>query len=488
MAAGRSSTYKASVLGPGHSKAYNSSPLVRSFDFQNRPASELAQGVEGTESTASTTAPSTVWDELDDIKSRIHRLELTGKLPSTSGAAVSRLSDERPATATTTGTTMSLSPKRQGGGQSAEATSTTSPQREAHPLLHAALAKSKPFMSPDVYRALESAANDAIGLSAMMGAPGQPGPISSGASTIGSGNNITDRQLRRKADGVCRSLTELCVALGEDAAPQPRSAQPTQSTFPQLDGPATPTIPKSHSGLPAPRRASIATEQTLPKINSSPRALSRFEERRNHLLNGTALPTPRASGSNTSTPGDSNINRRSSLLIPRTRRAGTEEPEDGRNSSLLRTRRAGTEEPEEGRQTSLLIRNRRGTVGEEGEESRFRAPSRANTDANMIRGQGRDYVQEAQTPPSDGRRRLVSTSLHTSRLAAPSSSSPAPPRRYLERATPDRDATANRPVEEFGSRPPPLSQGIAHARANSLSARRQNRDSMISTATTGVYR
>ncbi|PNY27688.1 Uncharacterized protein TCAP_02382 [Tolypocladium capitatum] len=484
--AGRSSTYKASGMGPSHNKAYNSSPLVRSFDFQNRPASELAHRVEGTESTASTTAPSTVWDELDDIKSRIHRLELTGKMPSTSGAAVSRLSDERPATATTTVTTMSLSPKRQ--GQPAEATSATPPQREVHPLLHAALAKSKPFMSPEVYRALESVANDAIGLSAMMGAPGQPGPISSGASTIGSGNNMTDRQLRRKADGVCRSLTELCVALGEDAAAQPRSVQPTQSTFPQLDGPVAPTIPKSHSGLPAPRRASIAVEQTLPKSNSSPRALSKFEERRNHLLNGTAFPTPRASGSNASTPGDPSMNRRSSLMIPRTRRAVTEEPEDDRNSSLLRTRRAGTEEPDEGRITSLLVRNRRGTVGEEGDESRFRAPSRANTEVNTIRGQGRDYAQEAQMPPSDGRRRLVSTSLHTSRLAAPSASSPAPPRRYLERSTPDRDATANRLVEEYGSRLPPLSPGMAHARANSLSARRQNRDSMITVATAGVYR
>ena len=384
---------------------------------------------------------------------------------------------------------MSLSPKRQGKSSSAETPSTDLPQKEAHPLLHAALAKSKPFMSAEVYRALESAANDAFSLSAMMGSPGQPGPISSGASTIGSGSNITDRQLRRKTDSVCRSLTELCVALGEDAAAQPRSAQLKQSPFPQLDGPATPTIPKSHTGLPAPRRASIATEQTITKMNSSPRAPSKFEERRSHLLNGTALPTLRASGSNTPAPGDSSIHRRSSLMIPRTRRAGTEELEDGRNSSLLRTRRAGTEEPDEGRKTSLLVRNRRGTVGgEEGEESRFRAPSRAGTDVNMIRSQGRDYAQEAQTSPSDGRRRLISTSLHVSRLAAPASSSPAPPRRYLDRSTPDRDAIINRPAEDGVSRPPPLSQGLGHARANSLSARRQNRDSMISAATAGAYR
>ncbi|KAJ0338705.1 hypothetical protein COL922a_005295 [Colletotrichum nupharicola] len=66
--------------------------------------STAANGVEGTEltTTASTTEPSTVWDELDDLKSRIHRLEMTGKLPKISGAVMSRTSDERPPTATNT--------------------------------------------------------------------------------------------------------------------------------------------------------------------------------------------------------------------------------------------------------------------------------------------------------------------------------------------------------------------------------------------------
>lgn len=498
----RSSSHKGSATGPSHHKAYNSSPLVRAFDSHNRPSPEQPHGIEGTESTASTTAPSTVWDELDDLKSRIRRLEHTGKLPSSSGTATSRLSDERPATATTTGTTISLSPNRR-AGRSAETTGNMSSQKEAHQILHSALAKSRPFLNPDVYRALESVAHDAMALSAMMGSPGHPGPISSGASAIGSGGNVTDRQLRRKADGVCRSLTELCVALGEDAAARPRSAHATQSTFPlaQLDGPVTPTMPKSLSGLPVPRRASIATEQFLPRSNSSPRALSRLEERRNSLLNGTGLPSPRASGSNGSTPGElPNASRRSSLMVSHTRRAATEEPEDGRNTALLRTRRAGTEEPDEGRRTSLLVRNRRGTVGEEGDEPRFHAPSRANTDVHMMRKQSHDYSPDAQTTPPDAfsrsttglpGRRFVSTSLHSSRLAAPASGSPALPRRYLERSTADHDGGGARAGEEY-ARAPPLSQGISHLRANSLSAKRHNRDSMISAASSvtmaGGYR
>ncbi|GJN77496.1 hypothetical protein PLIIFM63780_000987 [Purpureocillium lilacinum] len=496
----RSSTYKGAAGTPNHGKSYSSSPLVRTFDSHNRDPAPGA--VEGTESTASTTAPSTVWDELDDLKSRIHRLELTGKLPSTSGAAVSRLTEERPATATTTVTTMSLSPKRQPGGQPPEGVSTTSTQREAHPILVSALVKSKPFMSPDVYRALESAANDAINLSSMMGVPGQPGPISSGASVVGSGGNVTDRQLRRKADSVCRSLTELCVALGEDVTLQPRLAPPAQVNVSQVDGPATPTMPKTYSGLPAPRRQSVAADQNLPKPvgNESPRTMSKFEERRNHLLNGTPLSIPRPSPSVAPMSADASVNRRSSLMIARTRRATTEEPDDGRTSSLLRTRRAGTEEVDEGRRTSLLVRNRRGTVGEERDEGRFQAPSRVNTELNLLRGQGRDYAQETPASPPDAngqpadptRRRLASTSFRTSRLAIPTGSSPAPPRRYLEKSTPDIGASSNRHADEYGMRQPGSSAATTHARASSLGTRR-NRDSMISTvpssaAPAGIYR
>lgn len=448
-----------------------------------------AHGLEGTESTASTTAPSTVWDELDDMKSRINRLELTGKLPSTSGAAVSGMSDERPATATTTVTTMSGSPKRQLNGQVAEASSTTSSQKEAHPVLHAALLKSKPFLNSGVYEALESAAKDAMALSSMMGSPGQPGPISSAASVIGTGGPaVTDRQLRRKADSVCRSLTELCVALGDGVGRPKSSGQSSPPALVQHDGPATPTVPKSYSGLPAPRRLSVA-EQGVPKSLSSPRALSKFEERRSSILYGTALPTPRSTGSTPTTPIEGNPQRRSSLMISRTRRAGTEEPELGRTPTVLRSRRAGTEEPEEGRQTSFYSRNRRGTVGEDGDEGRFRPPSRAGTDVNMFRSHGRDHLPESQPTPLDNmsqipsalpRRRFLSTNLHSSRLAGSPGSNTVSPRRYLDRQTADNEMGDNYGDSPVQRQAPPLSKGMAHTRTSSLSTRR-NRDSVIST-------
>lgn len=493
----RAPTHKA--LGQG--KTYSSSPLVKSFDLQNQNSHESANAIEGTASTTSTTAPSTVWDELDDLKSRIHRLELTGKLPSTSGAAVSRLTDERPPTATTTVTTMSLSPKKTAANQQGDAASATSSQpRENNPILHSALAKSKSFLSTEVFRALEAAANDAIMLSSMMGAPGQPGPISSGVSTAGPGAMVTDRQLRRRAESVCRSLTELCIALSEDSAKASATQPPQSYPVAQNEAPVTPNVNKTLGGPPISRRSSVAAEHGPPVSMISPRTMSKFEERRNSILNGNTLPSPRFVGSTPSTPNESGLSRRSSLMVARTRRAGTEEPDDGRRSSLLlRTRRAGTEEPEEGRKTSLLVRGRRGTAGEEGEELRFRAPSRSNTDSNTIRKAMSEHPLDAQPSAADTsrqisspptRRRFISSNLHTSRLATPAIAAGAPPRKYLERSALENDGTnaLDKPVDERGSRHMSIGQTFLHSRTTSLHSRRPTRDSMLAplSPTTGA--
>ena len=403
----RTTSYKQSNLGYGQyrSPVYNSSPLAPRPEPQQ--AADYGNGPEGTESTASTTGPSTVWDELDDLKSRINRLELTGKLPSTSGAAMSRVSDDRPYTANTTATNVSSSPKRNGApaanGQQADASSIISAgQKESHPLLHQALAKSKALLGADAYAALETVAMDSLTLLTLMGSAGQPGPISSGASAIGT-SGVTDRQLRRKADGMCRSITELCVALNEEY-----SRAPTFNFSAQTEGPKTPTLVNGFSGAAAQRRPSAMAEQTGLRVATSPRTMSKLEERRSNMLNSSSIPSPRVTTTpslptptlslSSLAPTADGVGRRSSLLISR-RRAGTEEPDDGRRSSLLlRTRRAGTEDPEEGggvRKTSLLLRPRRGTVGEDDE----RAPSRAGTEVPSARVASRDY--SARHPSRD---------------------------------------------------------------------------------------
>ncbi|KAH6610368.1 lpxtg-motif cell wall anchor domain [Trichoderma cornu-damae] len=504
----RSSAHKATVLVQSQSRTYNPSPLTRSFEIQEEDdGPDAGNLVEGTESTTSTNAPSTVWDELDDLKSRIHRLELTGKLPPTSAAAVIKTSEERPPTATTTVTTMSISPKKSAAGQQADAGSTTSSQREAHSNLHSALVKIKAILSPDVYRALETAANDALALSSMMGTPGQPGPISGSASVAG-GSGITDRQLRRRTDSVCRSLTELCIALGE-GIPRPAATVPQVVTTqldpnpnPHLEPPVTPTMMGSKT-YSVSRRSSAVPEQAI-QVISSPRAMSKFEERRSMILNGSILTSPRNSASTPATPSDSMAARRASLIVARSRRAVTEEPEDGRRSSALlrRSRVAGEESDDGGRRTSFLVRSRRNTVGEEDEGSRFRAPSRAITEVSGgARGTAKEYpyVSDAPTPapeahtpqppPALGRRRYITSNLPSSRLTVPSTSSTASSRKFLERSLPEGgESGPERPSEGRLSRHLSVQQhgsGLASTyhslqnRTSSLQFRRTNRESMV---------
>ncbi|KAI0200425.1 hypothetical protein F4808DRAFT_159524 [Astrocystis sublimbata] len=499
-----------------HPRAYNSSPLVTHPTDPQRndtQANEPIPTVEGTDSTNSTNAPSTVWDELEELKSRIHRLELTGKLPSTSSAAISRASDERPTTAQTNATTLSVSPKR---GASSTVQSTEMPQvpKDSHPLLHSALAKSKELLATEVYDALQTATTDALLLAAMMGTPGQPGPISSGASNVGSSNGpVTDRQLRKKADSVCRSLTELCLALSENAAatkPLPVAATPTEEAALK-----SPTIPQftGIAGVPAissQRRPSVPTTRAV-EFATSPRAPSRYEEMRANIAS-SAQPGLRYNATMPATADATNSGRKSSLLSSRTRRAGTEEPEDGRRSStIMRSRRAGTEEPEEPSPSDrkpILTRGRRATLEPGEDESRFRTPSRAVTEVNGFRP--REYISHLPPPPipkeADAlansalpRRRLGSTSLNT-RLAQPvagtaslASAIATPSRRYFDRSILSREpgpevADDRLQQERFHQERPQQERPQRHSslvRSGSMNRRVTNRQSMIATASTG---
>lgn len=391
------------------STTYHSSPLVAQ-PMEVSEQVETQHATEGTASTVSTTAPSTVWDELDDLKSRIHRLELTGKLPTTSGAAVSRATQERPPTATTTETTMSTSPKR-GRGNSispTEAPSVDMSKAENHPLLRSALVKSKPLLDPEIFKSLEATANDALAISAMMGTSGQPGPISSSQSSVGGAHsNVSDRQVRRKADSLCRSLTELCLSLSEKRLNDP------DATLIQIQ-------PNSY-GRDTEIRQSIepVSPRQLPssdlaKIKASPRSYSRLEAHRSSLLTAAPLPTLRYPPPETPTQ---------SLIAGR------------RTSLLLRSRRAETEDPEE-------------TM-----EARFRAPSRAKTDLGRRGNLTRDEMPHLPLPEDDMRSAAASSSLglrrsYTTTLnprMGPQSSpltQTRPERRYYER-TPEREVLVN---------------------------------------------
>ncbi|KAF3044166.1 hypothetical protein E8E11_000022, partial [Didymella keratinophila] len=213
------------------------------------PQSELrheAPSHHETESQGSTGPAASVWDELDELKNRIKKIELGGgKTPATSNAAVAQASAERPRTANTTATTVSSSPHqlRKPSGSPSESTVETSANR-VYPLLKDALAKAKQHTAPSVYRTLEATATEAIALAEMAGSTG----VLSSAASVYSGAGAADRQVRRKADNLCHSLTELCIALCD--------------TKPSI---ASPAVRSSAAAVAAARRPSVQVNGESPK-------------------------------------------------------------------------------------------------------------------------------------------------------------------------------------------------------------------------------
>ena len=156
--------------------------------------------------------------------------------PATSAAAVSSEINDRPRTATTAPTTIDSSPKHEKPNSSEKkiehdpepepepASATIEPPLEyvvggphaanIHPTLHSALAKAKPLLNGSLYRTLEATAADALQLAAMTGSAGPQGTALTAAAII-NGVTVSDRHVRRKADTMCRNLTDLVLALCE---------------------------------------------------------------------------------------------------------------------------------------------------------------------------------------------------------------------------------------------------------------------------------
>lgn len=209
----------------------------------------------------------TVWDELDDLKTRIKNLEST-KAPTASSAAVSG-DGERPHTATTNPTTVDSSPKREQHAiveapsatvDSAEQPTAIMPAVPTHPLLTSALAKAKPLLNGSLFRILEATASDALQLVAM----------TNGVAASGSTSHIPcDRQVKRKADTMCRNLTDLCLALCEG-----KHELPSTTASPMvLD------TSMRRSSTIRPKRNALETEGL-----GATRSFSRLEARRTSIL------------------------------------------------------------------------------------------------------------------------------------------------------------------------------------------------------------
>ncbi|KEF57922.1 uncharacterized protein A1O9_05844 [Exophiala aquamarina CBS 119918] len=245
--------------------------LVSESGFQER--SRLADH-NATESTISTGAPSTVWDEMDDLKSRIRKLELRGKLPASSAAAMT--SSERPKTATTAATTMSSSPKQKSTAPPLPSAVEGIPST-VHPLLHEALGNAKGALNTEVFQKLQATAQDALQLSMMM----HPEGSTVAGSTVGNGS-LSERQVRRRTESMCRSLTELAIAILADNKPVP----------------APVTRPASRDNY-QPLSAGLRSRRYSNDVNERPpvtsRVQSRLDSRRTSVPLGAAFnPQPTA--------------------------------------------------------------------------------------------------------------------------------------------------------------------------------------------------
>ena len=301
-----------------------------------------------TESTISTTAPSTVWDELDDLKSRIKKLELTGKLPPSSAAAMT--TSERPKTATTAATTtMSSSPKNKPVAVSPLQSAIEGIPSNIHPNLHEALGNAKAVLSNEVFQKLQATAQDALQLSMMM----NPEGYNAAGSTLGIAS-VSERQIRRRTESMCRGLTELAIAILADnkQPPQPATRPGSRDAYQPM------------SGLRS-RRYSNDTNDRPPVAS---RVQSRLETRRTSAaFGGTSNPQPTTPDTSYQTPP---------AAVP---------PMPASAPSRV------------GRTTSTLVRSRRspghnngGTTDDEESSPSVRPVSRAMTEVSTYRQMARD--------------------------------------------------------------------------------------------------
>jgi hypothetical protein len=157
-----------------------------------------------------------------------------------------------------------------------------------HPLLHQSLARCKQSLPASIYRSLESAASDALEMAVLAGATGPQSTMLSSASIINGA--VTDRQLRRKADNVCRSLTDLCISLCEGKLDLASGG--SQASFAQRPGSrgvgSSLNSPTGISPTIAYTRHTSLEPEPNPQSRLTPsRALDRVEARRASLMSIT---------------------------------------------------------------------------------------------------------------------------------------------------------------------------------------------------------
>jgi len=374
---------------PSYGDALHIGSETQTMQSPNQPEDSYGSFLESSEAKHSSSgsasvdsdAADTVWDELDDLKSRIKKLEVTDKLPPISATALTTEQFDRPRTATTAPTTIDSSPKHEKLDQpelKVDQDSLPAPPNphaghvvggpdvaSIHPNLHGALAKAKTLLNPSLYRSLEATSADALQLAAMTGSAGPQGTAITAAAII-NGVTVSDRHVRRKADTMCRNLTDLVLALCEgksDSASQMSSPMPSSL---------------SAKVSPATRYARNSLSPNPDSGRTAGRPLSRLEARRTSML-GSQSGSVIVNGSIESGEDMSASEQGSIKTHPRI------EEFRGTGRSLSRLQAA---------------RQRHIDGVEEDEDSTIRPPSRAMTDVGRLRTASNRNSLTPQASPS----------------------------------------------------------------------------------------
>ena len=196
-----SNQYERSVSrqAPDRQDSYRGSTRTNTMQSQNDGEDGMSDG-----------AQPQVYGELEELKARIRHLELTRR---SSGLRTSHV-ESIPEGPSTSGTITSTSRPRIIPNSSMGEMRSPSYFGKSQSLLQSALGKAEQRVSRDVFNALEAAAQDAMDLAAMSSAAN----TSTYSSSYTADSSMVDKRLRRTADNLCRSLTELCIALCEDGS------------------------------------------------------------------------------------------------------------------------------------------------------------------------------------------------------------------------------------------------------------------------------